>query len=449
MPPRCCGQPVPTSIIKTIYTREDQYIFMRAVLLFSTPKNLRVFCPNETCGEFIPQRERIDPKQPFNVVCRKCRTRVCSICKEDAHRFAELCPADREYDSRMQMEGCPPSRRCYSCRDLVDAADAAHGGECISCRCNAEFCYTCGAVWDSEIGCPNSCNSEEELERRRLEEEERIAALEHERLMREEAERQEAAEKAAAEQRTRESEDLKILRAEQINERDRFCAFETRMRFLMFTRHGHARVEALDRHAQLQVRTKEKQSRTAIHLEDRQVAAEMELRATLKQSERSVRIRLRHMEAYCDGLGRAASGPNPARVVTERDLRELGQVYNTKDDMERLHQSKINVMRDKQAKQMEQLLERQEQELEILATKHTNDLDALEISFAAEDKELKALFLERRSRLSRRWDLIEEVQRKNLEAKFNLTFAPMAPVEWPDPQSRMGKSCLDVTPEGE
>lgn len=444
MPPQCCGQPVPASIIKTVYSREDQQVFMRAVVLFSTPKSLRIFCPNRTCGEFIPPREYVDPKRPFDVVCRKCRTTVCSICKEDAHGFAEICPSDREYDSRMQMEGLPPSRRCYGCRDLVDASD---GCGCIPCHCNAEFCFTCGAVWDSVIGCPNYCNSEEELERRRLEEEERLATLERERLAREEAERKEAAEKMAAEQRTLNSDELKDLRTKQINERDRFCAFEKKMRFLMFTRHGQTRVEALDRHGQLQAKMKDKHARTAAHLEDRQVAAEMELRATLKQSERSVRIRIRHMEAYCDGLGRAASGPNPARVVTERDLRELGQQYNVKDDMERLHQAKINVMRDKQAKQMEQLLERQEQDLQALVVKNKNELEALELSFAAEDKELLKVFSERRGRLSRRWEVVEEVERKNLEAKTNDRFAPMAVIEWPNLESKEISDSLDAMPE--
>jgi hypothetical protein len=444
MPPRCCGQPVPTSIIKTVYSREDQHIFMRSVLLFSTPKESRVFCPNVACGEFIPPRDIIDPKRPFDVVCRKCRTAVCSICKEGAHPFAELCPQDREYDSRTQMEGNSPSKRCYNCRDLVDASD---GCGCIFCHCNAEFCFTCGAVWDSEIGCPNYCYSEEELERRRIEEEERIAALERERLEREEAERQEAAEKLAAEQRTLESEELKSLRATQITDRDRFCAFEKKMRFMMFTRQGQTRVEALDRHAQLQAKTKEKHTKIAMHLEDRQVAAEMELRATLKQSERSVRIRLRHMEAYCDGLGRAASGSNPARTVTERDLRELGQQYNVKDDLERLHQSKINVMRDKQAKQMEQLLDRQEQELEELAAKHAKELETLEASFEEEATELQNVFSERRSRLSRRWELAEEIERLNLTAKTGLAFAPMAAIEWPEQESKKRKDGLDAMPE--
>lgn len=66
------------------------------------------------------------------------------------------------------------------------------------------------------------------------------------------------------------------------------------------------------------------------------------------------------MEAYCDGLGRNPSSHHmPPRVVTEQNLRDLGHQYNLRDNMERQHQSKINMMRDRQANRMEELLQRQ------------------------------------------------------------------------------------------
>jgi hypothetical protein len=351
---------------------------------------------------------------------------------------------DCEFDAALKTGDRSRWKRCYKCRNL---AESTHGSSRVICPCKAEFCYTCSAIWDPILGCPNYCNSHVELERRRLEEEARIAEIEREKLAREEAERKEASEREASEKRTLESEELNKLRANQISERDRFCKFEKKMRWHMWTRHGQTRVEALDRFGELQTKMKERHARTAAHLEDRQVGAEMELRATLKQAERSVHIRLRHMEAYCDGLGRSASGTNPARVVTERDLRELGQQYNVKDDLERLHQSKINVMRDKQAKQMEHLIARQEKEQEALAAKHANELEALELCFVAEDKELHRLFPERRRRLSRRWNIMEQMARKSLEAKTNLTYAPMVAIEWPSAESKEGNGVLEVMHE--
>ncbi|TVY23908.1 putative E3 ubiquitin-protein ligase [Lachnellula hyalina] len=430
MPPRCCTRPIPGTIIKSVLEKEEQQIFIKSVLQFSTPWEERVFCPNPACGDFIPKRSKIDPKHPFEVVCRKCRTRACSTCKRPAHGFGHDCPADWELDAVLQMGEKSGWRRCYKCRTLVELTQ---GCSHITCRCKAQFCYICGAVWDPVVGCPNYCNGEEELERRRLEEEARIAELEAENAAREEAERLEAAQKAEAEERTLQSRELNALRAQQINERERFCAFERKMRWIMWTRLGQAKLNILDQYDEMHAKMKERHARTAAHLEDRQVSAEMELRESHQQAERSVRIRLRHMEAYCDGLGRNASGSNPARVVTERDLRELDQQYNVRDDLERLHQSKINVMRDKQAKQMELLLVRQEDELEKLAARRGEELEALDESFANDEDGFTRVFHERQVRLRRRWGIIEEMLRKTLEMEQGVKFAAIAPVEWPQP----------------
>jgi hypothetical protein len=417
---------------------------MKSVLQFSTPWESRIFCPNLACGEFIPKRNKIDPKHPFEVICRKCRTRACSTCKRAAHAFGQDCPADWELDAVLQMGEKSGWRRCYKCRTLVELTQ---GCSHITCRCKAQFCYICGAVWDPTVGCPNYCNGEEELERRRLEEEARIAEEEAEKAAREEAERLEAAEKIEAEKRTQESEELNDLRARQINERDRFSAFQRKMKWIMWTSHGQSKLDVLERYGELQNKMKERHIRTATHLEDRQVAAEMELRASLKQAERSVQIRLRHMEAYCDGLGRSASGENPARVVTERDLRELGQQYNIRDDLERLHQSKINVMRDKQSKQMEQLLTRQEDELDKLADKQSLELEVLEETFGTEEDGFLKVFDERREKLRRRWTITEEVERKKLEIVKKVKFAPMSPVPWPNLEPRQDEGLLEAVSE--
>ena len=415
---------------------------MKSVLQFSTPWESRIFCPNHACGEFIPKRNKIDPKHPFEVVCRNCRTRACSICKRAAHAFGQDCPADWELDAVLQMGEKSGWRRCYKCRNLVELTQ---GCSHITCRCKAQFCYICGAVWDPTVGCPNYCNGEEELERRRAEEEARIAEEAAEKAAKEAAEELATAERLEAEKRTAESEELNALRARQINERDRFSAFERKMKWIMWTRHGQGKIDILERYDELLSKMKERHNRTATHLEDRQVAAEMELRASLKQQERSVQIRLRHMEAYCDGLGLNANGANPARVVTERDLRELGQQYNVRDDMDRLHQSKVNVMRDKQAKQMEQLLCRQEEELEKLARKQDEDLEALDSSFVADEEAFLNAFDERRRRLRRRWVITEEVERKKLEKAKKVKFAPMPEVEWPSLEPKQDDGLEAVT----
>lgn len=352
------------------------------------------------------------------------------------------CPADRDLEVVLEMGEKNGWRRCYNCRTLIELTE---GCSHITCRCKAEFCYICEAAYDPVIGCPNYCDDEEELERRRVEEAARVATEAAEKAAEEAATAAAAASALEAIKRSENSEELSALRARQINERDRFNLFQRKMKWLMWTRHGQMKVDLLDRYGDLMTKMKERHAKTAAHLEDRQVAAEMELRVSLRQSERSVHIRLRHMEAYCEGVGRAPSGQNPARVVTERDRRELSQQYNLKNDLERLHQSRINVMREKQGRQMEQLLARQEEELGKLLTKRADELYAQEEAFGIEEENFMQLFELRKERLRKRWTLVEEVTRKKMEARDGLRYAKLAEVEWPDGEKK--EEALEVVNE--
>jgi hypothetical protein len=429
MPPRCCTQPIPGAIIKNLLDRDEQHLFLKAVLQFSTPWETRIFCPNTSCGEFIPPRNKIDPKHPFDAVCRKCRTRVCIMCKRDAHPIGQDCPADWELDAVLKMGEKSGWRRCYKCRTLVELTQ---GCTHMTCRCKAQFCYICGAVWDPTVGCPNFCNGEQEMERRRLEERARMLELEAEQAAREAAAAIEAAEKVEAEKRTAESAEFKKLREDQQEELERFRTFVRKTKWIMWSRHTSKKLAMLDKYNDQIDKMKERHAKTASHLEDRQIAAEIELRATLEQNQKSVKIRLKHMEAYCHGLGRNPTAEMPGRVVTERDLRELGQQYNIRDGMERMHQAKINVMRDRQAKRMEELLERQEKELDKLMDKRDTELDSLAAELALEDDTLIGVFNERRQKLQRRWELSIEMLRFDLGEKSGLRFAPIALPEWPE-----------------
>ncbi|KAH8802703.1 hypothetical protein F5884DRAFT_478888 [Xylogone sp. PMI_703] len=428
MPPRCCNRPIPGGVIRTVLTQEEQRLFMKSVQQFSTPWKERIYCPMVNCGEFIPKSSRVDLKHPFEVVCLKCKTRVCTTCKRRAHPLGKDCPEDWELEAVLRMGENAGWRRCYKCRTLVELIQ---GCSHITCRCKAQFCYICGAVWDPVVGCPNYCPGEEELERRRQEEAARIAEQEAEKVAREERERIEALEEAAAAKRTQENEDLSTLRARQISERDRFFAYERKIKWLLWTRHGQDKLDLLARYGDLQSKMKERHLKTAAHLEDRQVHAEMELRAALKQRERSIRIRLKHMEAYCEGLGRGEVDGNPARVVTERDLHELRQQYNIRDDLERFHQAKINVMRDKQAKQMEHLLERQAEELEKLGIRLAEEVEGLEEGVGIEEERFLKTFEERRKRLMLRWAIQSEIELKRLQKATGLRFGPTAPIHIP------------------
>ncbi|KAM5366029.1 hypothetical protein ACJZ2D_010707 [Fusarium nematophilum] len=435
MPPRCCAHPLSGSVIKGLLNRDAQQEFLKAIIQYSTPWQARIFCPNPSCGEFIPPHHKLDPKYPFNVTCRKCNTRACLMCKRNAHPTGKDCPEDWELDQVLKMGDKAGWRRCYKCRNLVELVE---GCTHMTCRCKAQFCYICGGVWDANIGCPNYCNGEEEMDRRRREEEVQLAEYEEEKAAQEAAAAAASAERLEAEERTRNKDDFSNLAEMQQQEMKRFLEFAEQGKEHMRARYAEQKQAMVERHAEQEENMKERHAKAVSHLEDRQVAAEMDLRSTLEASERSVKIRLKHMEAYCDGLGRSPDPSNssssslPHRVVTERDLRELGQQYNIRDGMERSHQAKINVMRDRQAKRMEELIDRQEMEYEKFLERNHDELEDLAAQAAHDEETLANTFGARKAKLMRRWELAIEILRKELEAHDGVQYAPILTPAWPE-----------------
>ncbi|KAK4042862.1 hypothetical protein C8A01DRAFT_44217 [Parachaetomium inaequale] len=457
MPPRCCTQPIPSAIIKLVIPREKQHLFLKAVVEYSTPWEARIFCPNAACGEFIPPAEKLDPKHPFEALCKTCRTRACVMCRRPAHPLGQDCPEDHESDAVLKMGEKSGWRRCYKCRSLVELAQ---GCTHITCRCKAQFCYICGAVWDPAVGCPNFCNGEEELERRRAEEEARLAELEAEKLAREKAAEAEEKEIQDAERRTQESREFSALREQQEAEMARFHAYERKVRDAMLARQSRRKLALVDKFSDLMDKMRERHAKTEQHLEDRQVLAEIELQAGLEEKEKKVRIKLRYMEDYCSGktAGEIAGEPQPQqqqqeqpqdettaaadmpqRRVTERDLEQLRQQYCVRDGMERRHQSQIHGLREKQAKSMEELVARHERETDALADRRAEEVEDLAVAFANEEEALLQTTRERRARLVKRWGLAAEILRAELERREGKAFAKMSLPEWPPEASEMGE----------
>lgn len=444
MPPRCCTQPIPASVIKSVLPRDRQQLFLKAVVQYSTPWPARIFCANAACGEFIPPPAKADPKHPFEALCRACRTRVCVMCKRAAHEPGQDCPEDPGLDEVLRIGERAGWRRCHKCRMLVElTAGCTH----ITCRCRAQFCYICGAAWDPALGCPNLCNGEEELERRRAEEEARLAELEAEKRALEEAAAEEAARRREAERRTSESAEFAALRDAQERERKRFRRFERRAGEAMRARQSARKSALEDRFADLADKMGDRHAKTEQHLEDLQVLAELELRKALAEKEKKVRLKLRYMEDYCHGRSRGHGsgdspdssggsedgGMPPRRQVTARDLEQLRQQYRVRDHMERRHRSQINVLRERQAKSTEELLERHAREKRALADRRREEMEDLAVEFANEEEALLHVFGERRARMERRWALGAEILRVEMERREGKRFAAMALPTWVSP----------------
>ena len=164
------------------------------------------------------------------------------------------------------------------------------------------------------------------------------------------------------------------------------------------------------------------------NLEQRHLDAEVDLNHQLELERQACDTRLRHMQAYCNP--RSTVQGMPDRVVTKNDYRQLEQQYHIRNGMDNLHASRINVLREKQAKQTERIMAKQEAELEALESEFERRNDELGINFEEEEQNLQQEFAERKKRLIRRWNLAELIERRKLELEKGVQYGPLPAVKW-------------------
>ena len=163
-------------------------------------------------------------------------------------------------------------------------------------------------------------------------------------------------------------------------------------------------------------------------LETRHLTAEVDLQKTLQRERQACDTRLKHMQAYCNPRSTVAG--MPSRVVTKSDYRQLEQQYHIRNGMDNLHASRINVLREKQGKQQERIMAKQETELETLESDFERQNGEMDARFQDEELRLRQEFAERKKRLVRRWTLAEAIERRKLEQAAGETFEPLPPVAW-------------------
>ncbi|UKZ84595.1 uncharacterized protein TrAFT101_000500 [Trichoderma asperellum] len=394
MPPSCCSSPLTPSLIRAILNQDDQDTFLLAVVKLNTPADEQMFCPDPACGHFIPPQDGYDPRHPLDLTCVKCHGRMCAICKDTAHGLGENCPLDWELvllkKKQQQQNDKEIWRRCYECRSLVGASETS---QLMTCLCKAQFCSVCMGIWDPITGCPNLCSFEDEMQRRRI-----AATL-----------------SSINELKLRPNLSIQQLGQEQQKELHRFIEYKFRTKDALQTRHLMQEATLEEKYELQEEAIQERHEKTLTQMEVRHLKAEMELQEQLNQYEESIGFRIKHMEGYCNGLGRNPNSQAPARTVTEKDLRELGHHYHIRDTMDQIRSGKINVMRERQARQQEDYRIKQENELETFMDKRQEVLDKMEAEFLREETHFNEVFAARQRRVQARWVLAIEVRCRELE----------------------------------
>lgn len=232
----------------------------------------------------------------------------------------------------------------------------------------------------------------------------------------------------SATRRSLESEQLRTLRAKHIEEQSKVTEVQREQRRDAQAEHEGQKVELLSDYQRREQSTRDRHHHALIVMEDRHLSAEVDLHSTLESERQACETRLRHMEAYCNSSTLIEG--MPVRRVTVKDFRGLAQQYHVRDGMESLHDSRINVLRERQAKQVETVIARQKEELATLDRQCQSDLGKLELAFSQIAADGRLASEDRRLILTRRWALAEEIVRRRLEIETGEEYAPLTPIGW-------------------
>ncbi|KAL8693200.1 MAG: hypothetical protein Q9224_003800 [Gallowayella concinna] len=234
----------------------------------------------------------------------------------------------------------------------------------------------------------------------------------------------------AARHRSLNHPQLKQLRWSQVDEQRRFICFETDQHRLMRSWQEHTRRRLLDEHPQKVKAVQHRHLDALSSLEHRHLSAEIDLEQTLEVERQACATRLKHMQAYCNP--RSIVQGMPSRIITQQHHWQLDQQYHVRNGMANLHASRINVLREKQAKQLERIMTKQELEVEQMDKKLATTMQDLETTCESETQILMQEFVERRERLVSRWSLAEAILRKRLENETGETYGLLPPIPWND-----------------
>lgn len=210
-PPKCCLQEIPKKTMREHLPPKALAQFDDKSLEYAVAISNRYYCVSPKCAKWIDTR--IARRVNGILECPHCAVKLCTTCRGPQHPSNEDCPQDYGLGPTLDQAERAGWRRCYRCRAIVELSS---GCRHITCKCRAEFCYTCGAQWRT-CACTEADQARREREiatrlaqfqaDQRAEEEEIRAAIaaveEAERQLRREREAEEALIEAEARELTK------------------------------------------------------------------------------------------------------------------------------------------------------------------------------------------------------------------------------------------------------
>jgi len=178
-------------------------------------------------------------------------------------------------------------------------------------------------------------------------------------------------------------------------------------------------------------------------LEARQLEDELKQQKEHEMAKKAIQTRLKHMEAYCQTASppQSPSYPDfehrpsidtlttlPERHVTQQHYENLAQVYHDRDNMADLQASKINVLRGRQKKALQNFVLKKEREVEQVEKEQEKELDSIDSEYAKQEAGIRQEFEGKRARLEARWRLQALVEKTRVERSTGLKYEALPDV---------------------
>ncbi|OAL65659.1 hypothetical protein A7C99_2757 [Trichophyton rubrum] len=179
------------------------------------------------------------------------------------------------------------------------------------------------------------------------------------------------------------------------------------------------------------------ESRASPRIEERDLVAELSLVAELQREKQSLQTSIRHMEAYFNTPPPSLSTDKndfyanlQPREFTDQKRSRLLQSYHELATLDALHQSKIRVLRDSQARAFQESLQDMELDSIEFARKNREALSDLEKRKQEETEAVLAWLDGKKQGLIYRWALEEGIARRQLEDETRLTYGPLPTISF-------------------
>ncbi|GFR46017.1 hypothetical protein Agub_g7496 [Astrephomene gubernaculifera] len=120
----------------------------------------RIYCPHADCSCPLELADLADvpPDQP--AVCPACWRAFCPRCRTTGWHQSYTCEEHQQLPPQLQSRPAEEAasltlirtRAWQPCPDCHMMVERSEGCNHMRCRCGAEFCYACGALYDSRTG---------------------------------------------------------------------------------------------------------------------------------------------------------------------------------------------------------------------------------------------------------------------------------------------------------